>query len=153
VRWTIFRSLWGREWHFKWWWIDMIGGRPVVVKQLPKRLSVEEGHEFLIDVEPYLKAERPRVVLDCSEVRQLDSAGIQLLLRCLEEAMKRNGDVKLAGVGPAAAAILQLTNVDSLFESFDTCAEAIESFYQFPAHLYEPALQPGYPTSASESAA
>ena len=37
------------------------------------------------------------MVLDCSNVRQLDRAGIQVLLRCLEEAMKRNGDVKLGG--------------------------------------------------------
>jgi anti-sigma B factor antagonist len=131
---------------------EMLSGRPVVVKQLPEKLSVEQGRMFFLEVEPYLKSDRPRLVLDCSKVRQLDSAGIQMLLHCLEEAMKRNGDVKLAAVPPAAAQILELTKVDILFEAFDSPAEAVNSFYQFPIHSFEPALQPGYPTPASESA-
>jgi anti-anti-sigma factor len=131
----------------------MSSGRPVVVKQLPEKFSVEQGRMFFLEVEPSLKADRPRVVLDCSNLRQLDSAGIQVLLHCLEEAMKRNGDVKLAAVHPAAAAILELTNVDSLFEFFDTPADAVNSFYQVPVHAFEPALQPTYPSPASEGMA
>jgi anti-sigma B factor antagonist len=131
----------------------MISGKPVVVKQLPEKLSVEQGRVFFLELEPILKADRPRVVLDCSRVRQLDSAGIQVLLHCLEEAMKRNGDVKLAGVPAAAAAILELTKVDSLFEAFDNANEAVNSFYQVPVYAIQPPLQPDYPTSASESVA
>jgi len=111
-----------------------------------------EGRNFLLEVESSLKADRPRLVLDCSKVRQLDSAGIQVLLHCLEEAMKRNGDVKLAAVPPAAAAFLELTKVDSLFEAFDSAADAVNSFYQ-SVHAFQLALQPEYPTSASESVA
>jgi anti-anti-sigma factor len=131
----------------------MISGRPVVVKQLPEKLSVEQGRLFFLELEPVLTTERPRVVLDCSKIRQLDSAGIQVLLHCLEEAIKRNGDVKLAAVPPAAAAILELTKVDSLFEAFDNAADAVDSFSQFPVHAFQPPLQPDYPTSASESVA
>jgi anti-sigma B factor antagonist len=131
----------------------MISGKPVVVKQLPEKLSVEQGRVFFLEVEPILKADRPRVVLDCSRVRQLDSAGIQVLLHCLEEAMKRNGDVKLAGVPAAAAAILELTKVASLFEAFDNANDAVNSFYQVPVYAIQPPLQPDYPTSASESVA
>jgi len=133
--------------------MEMISARPVVVKQLPEKLSVEQGRKFFLEVEPSLKADRPRLVLDCSKVRELDSAGIQVLLHCLEEAMKRNGDIKLAAVPPAVAEILELTKVDSLFEAFDNPTDAVSSFYQFPAYAFQPALQPDYPTSASESAA
>src|SRR5208282_157637 len=129
--------------------MEMISARPVVVKHLPENLSVQHGRIFFLEVEPSLKADRPRLVLDCSKVRQLDSAGIQVLLHCLEEAMKRNGDIKLAAVPPAAAEILELTKVDSLFETFDNSADAVNSFYQFPAHAFQPALQPDYPISAS----
>jgi anti-sigma B factor antagonist len=129
---------------------EMISGRAVIVKQLPEKLSLEEGRNFLLEVEPSLKADRPRLVLDCSNVRQLDSAGIQVLLHCLEEAMKRNGDVKLAAIPPAAAAVLEVTKVDSLFEAFETASDAVNSFYHFAVHAFPPALQPEYPTSASE---
>jgi anti-anti-sigma factor len=110
--------------------MHMRTARFVAVKQLPEKLSVKQGRAFLREVQACLTAERPRVVLDCSKVRQLDSAGIQVLLRCLEEAMKRNGDVKLAAMPPAAAAILELTRVDRLFEAFDSTTDAVNSFHQ-----------------------
>src|ERR1700730_14177472 len=131
----------------------MNSARPVVVKQLPEKFSVEQARNLLLEVDSSLKADRPRLVLDCSQVRRLDSAGVQALLYCLEEAMKRNGDVKLAAVPRAAAEILELTKVDSLFDAFDSPADAVRSFYQFPVHVFQPPLQPAYPTPASESVA
>jgi anti-anti-sigma factor len=110
----------------------MTSARHVSVKQLPEKLSIKQGRSFFREVEPHLQSDRPRVVLDCSKVRQLDSAGIHVLLRVLEEAMKRNGDVKLASIPPSAAAILELTRVGRLFEAFDNTADAVNSFHQFP---------------------
>ena len=109
----------------------MTSARHVSVKQLPEKLSVKQGRSFFREVEPHLQSDRPRVVLDCSKVRQLDSAGIHVLLRVLEEAMKRNGDVKLASIPPGAAAILALTRVSRLFETFDNTADAVNSFHKF----------------------
>jgi anti-anti-sigma factor len=111
---------------------NMTSARHVSVKQLPEKLSVKQGRNFFREVEPHLQSDRPRVVLDCSKVRQLDSAGIHVLLRVLEEAMKRNGDVKLASIPPGAAAILELTRVSRLFETFDNTADAVNSFHRFP---------------------
>jgi anti-sigma B factor antagonist len=109
----------------------MTSARHVSVKQLPEKLSIKQVRSFFREVEPHLQSDRPRVVLDCSKVRQLDSAGIHVLLRVLEEAMKRNGDVKLASIPPSAAAILELTRVGRLFEAFDNTADAVNSFHQF----------------------
>jgi anti-sigma B factor antagonist len=124
-------------------------GRIVAVKQVPEKLSVKQGRGFFREVASCLKADRPRVVLDCSKVRQLDSAGIQVLLQCLEEAMKRNGDVKLASVPSGAAAILELTRVDRLFEMFDSTADAVNSFRQFPMKPIEQPPGPEYSTVSS----
>jgi len=62
----------------------------------------------------------------------MDRRVIQLLLGCLEEAIKRNGDVKLSAVPKAAKAILEVTGVSRLFEVFDTNAEALISFQLLP---------------------
>jgi anti-anti-sigma factor len=118
--------------------------RPVTVQQMPERLSVEEGRQFFAEVKPALQEDRPRVVLDCSRMRQLDSAGIHVLLECLEEAMKRNGDVKLAAMPSATAAVLRVTQVDSLFEAFDSITEAVESFDHISTPILPEALQPGH---------
>jgi anti-anti-sigma factor len=104
-------------------------------------LGVKQGRIFFREIESCWQADRPHVVLDCSKVRHLDSAGIQVLLRCLEEAMKRNGDVKLAAIPPAAAAILEHTRIDRLFETFDNTADAVSSFHQFPVNAFQQAFR------------
>jgi len=115
--------------------------RPVVVLQLPEKLVLGRVESFLRDVQGFLKAERPRLVFDFSEVSQIDSAGVELLLNCMEETMKRNGDIKLAAIAPGPAVVLQLTQVDRLFEIFDNPSDAVESFHQFPVHAFQEAQQ------------
>jgi hypothetical protein len=55
---------------------------------------------------------------------------IHLLLCCLEEAMKRNGDVRLAALRPDVLAALKSAEVDSLFQCFETIGDAVESFHR-----------------------
>jgi anti-anti-sigma factor len=129
----------------------MTSARLVAVKRLPEALSVKHGRAFFREVESCLNADRPRVVLDCSKLQQLDRAGIQVLLRCLEEAMKRNGDVKLAAIPPDAAATLELARVEHLFEAFDSTADAINSFSRFPAKPFQQHLRREGPTLSSKA--
>jgi anti-anti-sigma factor len=105
----------------------------VKVEQLPETLSVRQGRLFLGELEGSINVDRPSIVLDCSKVRRMDRPAINLLLCCLEEAMKRNGNVKLAAVPQEARPILERTGVDRLFEIFDTSAEAVSSFSRTPA--------------------
>ena len=104
----------------------------VVVKQLPEKVTLSQAREVLAELAPVLEGDRPCLVFDFSDVVQIDSAGIEMLLRCMEEAMKRNGDLKIAALSPQVAVILELTRVDRLFEIFATSTEAAESFHRFP---------------------
>ena len=70
--------------------------RPVVVKRVPDRLNLRLARTFLREVQPFLTSDRPQIVFDLSQVRQLDAAGVEMLLRCMSEAHKRDGDLKLA---------------------------------------------------------
>ncbi len=106
----------------------MSSNGPVVIMEVPERLSHSETQGFLAELQPLLESDRPRIVLDCSQVQHMDSAGIEMLLSCMGEAMKRDGDIKLASLSPALAAILELMRVDRLFEIFDTAEEATRSF-------------------------
>ncbi len=108
------------------------GMRPVAVRRLPDVLSVQQKVAFLHDIAGIMNTSRPRVVLDCSRLRECDISTIHLLLHCLEEAMKRNGDVKLAAVPTAAAIRLVSTGVARLFETYDSTEEAVNSFHQLP---------------------
>lgn len=116
----------------------MTTGKPVVVKQLPEHLGAQQSQAFLRELAPVLEGDRPRLVFDFTAVRHLDSAGVELLLQCMEEAMKRNGDLKLAALSPQLAVILEMTRVDRLFEIFDNSTDAVESFHRFPAQALQP---------------
>jgi anti-sigma B factor antagonist len=120
----------------------MTTGKPVVVKHLPENLGAQQCQAFFRDLQPALETDRPRLVFDFRNVRQLDSAGVEFLLRCMEEAMKRNGDLKLSSVSPQLAVILEMTRVDRLFEIFDNSTDAVESFHRFSASAWEPMAPP-----------
>jgi anti-sigma B factor antagonist len=101
------------------------------VKRMPERLNVRTAREFLRDVQPFLTTDRPQLVFDLSQVKQLDAAGVEMLLRCMSEAHKRDGDLKLAAVSPQAGVVLELTRTERLFEVYDTSTEAVRSFSGF----------------------
>jgi len=103
----------------------------VFVMELPEQLMHQEAKTVLGELEVLLKTDRPHIVLDCAKVRHIDSAGVDMLLHCLDEAMKRDGDLKLAAVSPSSAVVLELMRVDRLFEVFETSDEAARSFHVF----------------------
>jgi anti-sigma B factor antagonist len=111
----------------------MLTSGPVVIMQMPERLNLDGVRIFLRELEPLLECHRPRIVLDCSQVRYIDNAGVEMMLHCLEEAMKRDGDLKLAALSPESEVILELMRVARVFEAFATSDEAVRSFNGIPA--------------------
>ena len=105
--------------------------RPVVVKRIPERMNLQHARRFWREVQPFVTADRPQLVFDLSSVRQLDAGGVDILLRCMNQAMKRDGDVKLAAPSPQAAIVLELTRADRLFEIYDSSTDAARSFSCF----------------------
>lgn len=116
---------------------------PVIVMELPEQLNRAQVKVLRRELQLLLEADRPRLVLECSQVREIDIAGVEMLLQCMQEAMKRDGDVKLAAVSPASSAFLELMRVDRLFEMFDTEKEAVQSFDVVPSRVV-PGGQRGY---------
>jgi anti-anti-sigma factor len=102
--------------------------RTVTVKQLPGTVNREQEWAFLEEMKMSLYVERPRIVLNCSRMRAFDSSSLQLLLCCLEEAMKRNGDVRLSSLTEPARAMLESVGIGRLFKIYDSDTEAAKSF-------------------------
>lgn len=105
--------------------------RPVVVKRVPALLNTRQARLFREEVRPLVQIDRPQIVFDLAAVRQIDAAGIDMLLECMTDASKRDGDLKLANLSPHAAVILELTRTDRLFEIYETATDAVKSFSSF----------------------
>lgn len=106
----------------------MLSSGPVVVMQVPEHFIRRKTRDFVQELGGFIESSRPRIVLDCSRVRSIDSAGVQALLHCLEETLKRDGDLKLASLSAEAEVILELTRVARIFETFSTSDDAVRSF-------------------------
>jgi anti-anti-sigma factor len=110
----------------------MLTSGPVVVIQVSEVLNAKEAHNFMQELGPLLELNRPRIVLDCSQIRAIDSTGVEALLHSLEEALKRDGDLKLAALSAEAEVMLEVMRIARVFETFETCEEAVRSFNGVP---------------------
>ena len=114
----------------------IVSKRAVNVQQMPEQVTAANERNILQHLQKKCaETERPRFVLDCSPVRDMDTATIQLLLSCLEEVMKCNGDVRLAALRPEAGATLRLSGVSRLFETYPSTEAAVQSFQKRPSSM------------------
>ena len=70
-------------------------------------------------------AATPRLVLNMSGIRYVDSAGIATLVEVLKQARVLQKDFVLFGVGTTVRDVLRLTNVLGVFRVFDTEEHAL----------------------------
>jgi anti-anti-sigma regulatory factor len=108
----------------------------VAVLRLPETFNAERERVFLSELENRMDAIRPRIVLDCSNLCDLGKPTIHLLLCCLEEAMKRNGDIRLAAIPAGSSMIFDFSELEGLFEVFDTISGAVDSFRPVALELH-----------------
>jgi anti-anti-sigma factor len=63
-------------------------------------------------------AKYPSIALDFSEVKKMDSHGLEMLLECTNELARRDGAIRISGMSPEAATFLEITRMDRIFEMF-----------------------------------
>jgi anti-sigma B factor antagonist len=109
--------------------------KPVIVRRAPESLNLKQARAFMEEIRPLLGRDRPQIVFDLSQLRKIDSAGIEMLVQCMHEAVRRDGDLKLAALSPQAQMMLELTRTARLFEVFATPAEAVRSFSGYQPNM------------------
>lgn len=70
----------------------------------------------------------PLLILDFSSVTFLDTAGVGALIQIRTSFHQEGRKLALAGLSKQVRAVLQITRVLSLFEVFDSLAEAEQHF-------------------------
>ena len=67
------------------------------------------------------------VILDLQGVKWLNSAGLGVIIACLATLKKSNGILKLAGVTRKIESLLVITQLNRIFEIFDSVEKAVAS--------------------------
>jgi anti-anti-sigma factor len=78
------------------------------------------------------QAYRPVVVLDLSSVQVMNVAGVDVLLKCMEEVAANDGELKLAAASPETGVVLRLTQITRIVEIFASVEEALASTQVLP---------------------
>jgi anti-sigma B factor antagonist len=104
----------------------------VVISKLEGRLGASELESFHEQIQELIHSGCNHLVVDLNGVEHLDSNGIDVLLHCLAQAVRADGDLKLASLSPAAETILAITRATRFFEVFPTVEDAVASFDSVP---------------------
>ena len=101
----------------------------VTVLDLNGKLMTEQGAEHLKDkVNSLISQQRTHIVLNLKNVPYIDSGGLGQLVASYGSVMKTGGAMKLLNVSSRNHDLLSITRLVTVFETFDSEAEAVRSF-------------------------
>lgn len=90
-------------------------------------LTVGGGHEVLLEkVRQQLEAGRRLLVINLSQCRRADSAGLGELVTCLVTAARHDAALRLANIPQPIRGLMKMTNLLKAFEVFETEEEALK---------------------------
>ena len=109
--------------------IDERSAGEVTILDLKGRMTLGEGDESLKDkVNSLVQQERKKVVLNLAEVPYIDSAGLGAIVRTYTTVSRQGGSLKLLGLTKRITDLLSITKLLTVFETYETEADAVRSF-------------------------
>ena len=93
---------------------DVLGG--------PEAVKLNDEINSLLD------NDRLKMVIDLSGVQRMNSSGLGILINALTTYKQNGGDLKLACPTKLVQNLLNITKLNTIFESYDTVDSAINSF-------------------------
>jgi anti-sigma B factor antagonist len=103
-------------------------GDVTVVKFCFNELGLEQREYLKNELYSLVPAGDRYFVLDLSKVGFLSSLVIALIVFFAKEIRKNKGNIKLCGLSGEAFSIFQITQLDKVFELYETEHDALESF-------------------------
>jgi anti-sigma B factor antagonist len=90
---------------------------------------MDQGPEHLKDkINSLISQGRTQIVLNLKQVPYIDSIGLGQLVASYGSVMKTGGALKLLNVSSQNHDLLSITRLVTVFESFDSEAQAVQSF-------------------------
>ena len=101
----------------------------VTVLDIVGKLTMDQAAQHLKDkINSLISQQRTNIVLNLNNVPYIDSGGLGQLVASYGSVMKTGGALKLLNVNSRNHDLLSITRLVTVFESFDSEAEAVQSF-------------------------
>jgi len=106
----------------------------VSVVELDGRIVLgEESNSFREKLKSLVAEGKKKIVLNLSEIKYIDSAGLGALVAAHISAKNQGASVRLCHLGKKFHEVMQITKLLTVFDVYDTEAAAISSFQSFLA--------------------
>jgi anti-sigma B factor antagonist len=100
----------------------------VIIEPKGKIMGGPESTELHDLLHQLIDDGKNKVVIDLAKVDWMNSTGLGLLISGLTTLRKSGGELKLASVTEKIQSLLTITKLVTIFKSYDTVDEAINSF-------------------------
>lgn len=101
----------------------------VTVLDLKGKMTLGEGDELLKDkINSLLSAGKKKLLLNLEAVPYIDSAGLGEVVRTYTTVSRQGGSLKLLNLTKRIEDLLSITKLLTVFDTFDSEAEAIKSY-------------------------
>jgi anti-sigma B factor antagonist len=101
----------------------------VTILDIVGKLTMDQAALHLKDkINSLISQQRTRIVVNLKNVPYIDSGGLGQLVASYGSVMRTDGALKLLNVNSRNHDLLTITRLVTLFESFDSEAEAVQSF-------------------------
>jgi len=109
--------------------VERMAGNVAIVK-VTGDITLNKGGDVLIKdkVQSLLQQGHKHLVIDLAEVSYVDSAGLGELVQAYATAKNRGGALKLLNVGKRLKDLLVVTKLLTVFDTYDSEADALASF-------------------------
>lgn len=102
---------------------------PVAVIALYGELIDRNQAQELMDLVTRLSEEgQNKIILELSELKYMNSTGLNVLINILTKTRKNGGDLVIAGISSKVHELLLVTKLNSVFTVTDTTEDAVARF-------------------------
>lgn len=100
----------------------------VTIFVLEGRVDSEGAVDLDLALQTAVSEGKHKTVLDMSEVRYINSAGLRTLADILTQNKQNGGDLKLVNLNPKVRRVLQIIGFDKFFSIYDDISKALADF-------------------------
>ena len=101
----------------------------VTILDLKGKMTLGDGDEMLRNkINSLIQTGAKKLVLNLGDVPYIDSAGLGEVVRTYTTISRQGGQLKLVNLTKRITDLLSITKLLTVFETFDTEAEAVQSF-------------------------
>lgn len=95
-------------------------------------LDAHTAPEFEKTVETEFGAGRVKMVVECSKLSYISSAGLGVFMSFIEEIRAAGGDIKICGLVPKVYQVFDILGFSALFDIVPDLPAAIQRFQESP---------------------